>query len=90
MQRATFKVLFYVKHTKQLKDGSLPIFVRITVNKSRLEFGLQRSVEVGHWDSAKGMAKGKTKQIVELNAYLETVKTNFLLRNGSLKKLVLK
>ncbi len=86
MQRATFKVLFYVKHTKQLKDGSLPIFARITVNKSRLEFGLQRSVGMGHWDSAKGMAKGKTKQIVELNAYLETVKINLFIKKRELEE----
>jgi len=86
MQRATFKVLFYVKHTKQLKDGSLPIFVRITVNNSRLEFGLQRSVGVGQWDSDKGQAKGKTKQILELNTYLETVKTNLYIKKRELEE----
>ncbi|KAF0128140.1 MAG: bacteriophage integrase [Bacteroidetes bacterium] len=86
MQRATFKVLFYVKHTKQLKDGTLPIFVRITVNNSRLEFGLQRSVGIGQWDSVKGMAKGKTKQIIEMNAYLETVKTNLYIKKRELEE----
>jgi hypothetical protein len=32
MKRATFNVLFYVKHSKKLKDGTLPIFARITIN----------------------------------------------------------
>jgi site-specific recombinase XerD len=86
MQRATFKVLFYVKHTKQLKDGTIPVFARITVNNCRTEFSLQRSVSVGQWDSDKGMAKGKTKQNIELNAYLETVKTNLFIKKREIEE----
>jgi site-specific recombinase XerD len=86
MKRSTFKVLFYVKNTKQLKDGTLPIFARVTINSSRLEFSLQRSVEHLQWDSAKGKAKGKTKQINELNAYLETIKTNLFIKRRELEE----
>lgn len=73
MKRATFSVLFYVKHTKQLKDGTLPVFARITVNGQRAEFSVQRSVQEGLWDSIKGMAKNNTRQNKETNAYLEEI-----------------
>ncbi len=84
MKRATFSVLFYVKHTKQLKDGTLPIFARITVNGQRAEFSVQRSVQEGHWDSTKGMAKANTRQNKEINAYLETVKAEIFFKKREL------
>jgi len=87
MKRATFSVLFYVKHTKQLKDGTLPIFARITVNGQRAEFSVQRSVQEGHWDSAKGMAKNNTRQNKETNAYLETVKAEIFFKKRELHEL---
>ncbi|PKP51501.1 MAG: hypothetical protein CVT92_12630 [Bacteroidetes bacterium HGW-Bacteroidetes-1] len=86
MERSTFNVLFYAKHTKRLKDGTLPIFARITVNGNRNEFSLQRSVESGQWDSVKGKAKGNSKQNKELNAYLETVRTNLYIKKRELEE----
>jgi hypothetical protein len=87
MKTTTFKVLFFVKRTKQLKDGSLPVFVRITMNGQRSEFSLQRSVEENDWDSKKGKAKGKTKQNRELNHYLDTVLTNLFIKKREMEEL---
>jgi len=86
MTRASFKVLFYVKRTKTLKDGSIPVFVRITVNNQRTEFGLQRNVGIDEWDSAKGRAIPKTKQNKELNNYLETVRGNLFIKKRELEE----
>jgi site-specific recombinase XerD len=86
MTRATFNVLYFVKHTKRLKDGTLPIFVRITLNSSRVEFGLQRSVEDEQWDTVKGKAKGNSKQTKEVNAYMETVRTNLHIKKRELEE----
>ncbi len=90
MKRSTFNVLFFVKHTKKLKDGSVPIYARITINGNRTDFGLQRGVEGSQWDAAKGKAKGSSKQIKELNQYLDTVRGNLLIkkweRGSRLKK----
>ncbi|MEI6061908.1 MAG: Arm DNA-binding domain-containing protein, partial [Bacteroidota bacterium] len=76
MNRATCKVLFYVKRTKALKDGDIPIFVRITVNHKRTEFGLQRKIEKDQWNVEKGKAFPGSKQNKEINTYLDTVKFN--------------
>jgi site-specific recombinase XerD len=86
MKRATCKVLYYIKRTKTLKDGSAPIFVRITVNGQRAEFGLQRSILEDQWDIKIGKAFGLTKQTKELNSYLDFVKSNMLLKKRELEE----
>jgi len=74
MERVTFKVLFYIKRTKVLKDGTAPVFVRITIKGQRAEFRLQESIIVDHWDTEKGRARGYTKNAKQLNSYLDLVK----------------
>ncbi|MFA6923860.1 MAG: site-specific integrase [Bacteroidales bacterium] len=74
MKRATFTVLFYIKRTKTLKNGTAPILARITVNRQRAEFSLQKSIEAENWDNHKGCIKGFTKQSRDLNSYLDFVK----------------
>lgn len=86
MKRVTFKVLFFIKRTKKLKDGSLPVYVRITLNGERSEFGLQRSVEEHLWDAKKGKAKGISKQSKELNNYLNTVVTNLFVKKREMEE----
>ena len=86
MKRVTFKVLFFVKRTKKLKDGSLPVYVRITMNGERTEFGLQRSVDENLWDAKKGKAKGISKQSKELNNYLNTVVTNLFTKKREMEE----
>ena len=56
MTRATFNLAFYVKRTKALKDGKIPVYARITVNSQSSEFGLQRYVNPDGWDNMKGKA----------------------------------
>lgn len=87
MKRKTFSVLFFVKHSKKLKDGSVPVYARITVNNVRNEFGLQRSVDSEQWDSAKGKAKGNSKQNKELNHYIDTVRSNLLIKKRELDEM---
>lgn len=87
MKNSTFKVLYFVKRTKQLKDGNLPVFVRITMNGQRSEFSLQRSIDENQWDAKKGKAKGNTKQSRELNNYLDTFQTNLFMAKREMLEL---
>ena len=80
MTRATYTVLFYIKRTKELKDGTVPIFARITVNGQRAEFGLQQSIKPDEWDLERGCAQGFSKNAKEINSYLALVKANLLLQ----------
>ncbi len=75
MRRQTFSLLFLVKNTRPLKDGTLPILARITVNGERAEFVIQKSIEAENWDNVRGCAKGKAKSAREVNDYLDFVKS---------------
>ncbi len=74
MARVTFKVLFYIKRTKTLKDGTAPVYARVTVNGQRVEFGAQQSIEEDLWDNKKGCARGSSKEAKELNSSLDLIK----------------
>ena len=74
MKRATFTVLFYIKRTKKLKDGTSPIYARITVNSQRAEFGLQQSIPEDQWNKEKGCVRGYSKTAKLLNSSFDVVK----------------
>ena len=78
MERNYFSILFFIKRTKLLKNGEAPICLRITVNGKRAEVQIKRSVEVNKWNNQKECARGRDNKTLELNHYLETVRTKIL------------
>ena len=78
MERNYFSILFFIKRTKLLKNGEAPICLRITVNGKRAEVQIKRSVEVNKWKNQKECAIGRDNKTLELNHYLETVRTKIL------------
>jgi site-specific recombinase XerD len=74
----TFSMLFFIKRTKLLNNGESPIYLRITVNGLRTEMALYRSILPEQWDAAKGKAKGVSREIRELNAYLDEYKSRLI------------
>jgi hypothetical protein len=67
----TFSKIFYIRRTKLLRNGEAPIYLRITVNGIRTDLAIFRSIQPNLWDSAKGRVKGNSRDIRELNAYLD-------------------
>ena len=59
MQNNSFSVLFFIKKSKLLKNGEVPICMRIKVNNKRAEVQVKRSVEPDKWNHLKGCAVGK-------------------------------
>ena len=78
MQRNYFSILFWIKKTKLLKNGEAGICMRITVNGKRAEIQIKRSVEINKWNAQRECAIGKGRKHLELNHYLETVRTRVL------------
>ena len=78
MERNYFSILFFIKRTKLLKNGEAPICLRLTVNGKRAEVQIKRSVEVNKWNNQKECAIGRDNKTLELNHYLETVRTKIL------------
>ena len=74
MKRNTFKVLFFIKKTKLLKNGEASVCMRITVNGARAETNIRKSVEPSLWNQAKECVKGKSRKACDLNTYLENAR----------------
>ena len=71
MKRDSFKVLFFIKKAKLLKNGEASVCMRITVNGARVETNIRKSIEPALWNQAKECAKGKSRKSCDLNAYIE-------------------
>ena len=70
-----FSLNFMVRRSRPNKEGEFPILLRITMNGQRAELYTNRYVAPANWDASKGQSKGKTKKDLELNRYLDTIRT---------------
>jgi len=64
-------ILFFIKKKKLLKDGSAPIYIRVTVRKTVTEFASGKSIIPSVWLPQKGRARGNTLYNKQLNAFLD-------------------
>ena len=64
-------ILFFIKRKKLLKDGTAPIYIRVTVNKVSSEFATGKSVNPSQWVAVKGRVKGNTLLNKQLNTFLD-------------------
>ena len=74
MKRATFNILFFIKKSKLLKNGTAPIYLRITINGKRSEISIKRSISPNLWDTVRNKAKGNSQESKDLNDYLNSVR----------------
>lgn len=70
----TFRILFYIKKTKKLKNSQVPIYVRITINGERVEVSTHRSIEQRLWDQKKELVQGYSPWVIKLNEDLEGIR----------------
>ncbi len=71
----TFGLLFYLKKSKIDAQGKCPIYLRITIDGKRTEISTKRTIEVNKWNAKAYKAIGRTEDIRELNAYLDSLTT---------------
>lgn len=74
--KSTFKVLFYLKRDKQKANGNVPLFCRVTVDGQESRFGMKTDVAPAFWDVQMGRATGRTKDVVEINALMDSTKAS--------------
>ena len=70
MKRDSFRVLFFLKKTRLLKNGEASVCMRITVNGTRVENNIRKSIDPALWNQAKETARSKS-QILFQGVYLE-------------------
>ena len=73
MQRVTFSVLFYVKRSKPFRNGSLPIYLRISIDGKKAETSIKRGVTPELWDNVKQRATGQSKEAKQINQELDSI-----------------
>ena len=84
----TVSILFYPKKRSSDNDGLVSLYARITVDGQRSEFSLGKRIEVRRWCAAGGKLRGTTKQVSELNTFLDYVRNRCyriheeLIKNG--------
>lgn len=71
MKRDSFRVLFFLKKTKLLKNGEASVCMRITVNGTRVENNIRKSIDPALWSQAKETARDKSRRACDLNTYIE-------------------
>ena len=71
MKRDSFRVLFFLKKTRLLKNGEASVCMRITVNGTRVENNIRKSIDPVLWSQAKETARGKSRRACDLNTYIE-------------------
>ena len=71
MKRDSFRELFFLKKTKLLKNGEASVCMRITVNGTRVENNIRKSIDPALWSQAKETARGKSRRACDLNTYIE-------------------
>jgi hypothetical protein len=69
-----FSVVFRLKTPKSYVSGPKPIYLRITVDGSRVELSTQRDCEPDKWNAPANRAKGNKEDAKALNAFLESMK----------------
>ena len=74
MKRSSFNVLFFLKKTKLLKNGETSVCMRITVDGTRVENNIRKSIDPSLWSQAKESARGKSRKSCDLNAYIENAR----------------
>ncbi|OUQ49728.1 recombinase [Alistipes sp. An116] len=63
--------LFFLKKTRLLKNGEASVCMRITVNGTRVENNIRKSIDPALWSQAKETARGKSRRACDLNTYIE-------------------
>ncbi len=70
MKGNTFAISFILKRNKAKDAENIPIYIRIIINKHRLEISTNRQINPKYWDIKKHEAKKAYKFYKELNEYL--------------------
>lgn len=82
-------ILFLAKSSRALKNGLLPIYIRITISGKRIELPTGKHVEKSKWSPIAGKMKSNSNEAMLINSHLDILRfrvydtENLLLRNSN-------
>ena len=71
MSKRRFSILFRLKRPKNYTRGNMHVYMRITVDASRVELSTNRDFDPNRWNARVGRAMGKKEDALTLNEYLD-------------------
>ncbi len=71
--RKTFKILFYLKRSALLRNGTAPILCRITISGQRTQISTQLSIAPSSWDVEQSRAIGRSAEMIRINRELDAL-----------------
>ncbi|WP_209391433.1 site-specific integrase [Chryseobacterium sp. RR2-3-20] len=69
----TFNLLFFIKKNKIRKNGTAPIYLRITIDGKASEIAAKRYIGSQKWDNKSQKVVGNSQEAKTLNSYLKTL-----------------
>ncbi len=67
-------ILFYAKRAKTSTGGTIPIYLRVTVNGERIEFSTKRYIHPGKWSVEGSCMKCTSAEAKNTNSFLDALK----------------
>ncbi|MCM1504392.1 MAG: site-specific integrase [Muribaculum sp.] len=77
MKDSFYVLTFFLRKPKARGDGDYPIYASITTNAQSIEFTIGRKANPDDWDQRRQRSSGRSRRDIELNKYLEMVRTRF-------------
>src|SRR5579859_3916615 len=71
--KTRLKLLFQLKQSKSLPNGTAPIYLRITMGDDRVELSTKRYVSPERWNPTMQKVSGTSEEVKTINAYLKTM-----------------
>ncbi len=59
---------------KKKKDGSLPIYIQVIIERERIQINTKVSVMPSDWDEKRGIIKGKSQEVSDQNLIIENIR----------------
>lgn len=84
--KSTFRILFLARWELKKENGKVPLCARITIDGEKVKFSLKSEVSSSIWDPKSGRAKGLTKEALQLNRYLDSIKGQMITHYHSLSE----
>lgn len=72
--KSTFRILFLARWELKKENGKVPLCARITIDGEKTKFSLKTEICRAIWDAKAGRAKGQTKEAIQVNRYLDSIK----------------
>ena len=84
--KSTFRILFLARWELKKENGKVPLCARITIDGEKVKFSLKSEVSSSIWDPKSGRAKGQTKEALQLNRYLDSIKGQIITHHHNLSE----